>query len=313
MKVFGQIENAQLENKSSDYSSGVVGRIWWNDTSGQTKVDDGSNIRAILRNDLKAIIGNSGTANNNIRLHRGANGVLQFLFGGDATAEGSISASLNQISGRLENYTNAGKPAAGNAGRLAYISDLGHLLFDTGSDWIGTKVESYTNAGKPAAGVAGRVIFVTDLIELQFDNGVTWVTLSAASSGTSARMTALYDAVIGSAAQVITGAASHSTWASAIAAVSAGDTIKVLEGSWTETVSINKQLNIEGQGYGSYLTGTITFTNTSDKSFLRNIRTSDDITLNSGADSIKVETVWLASGKTFVDNGTANLLEGMQE
>lgn len=267
MYIWSQLENASLENKSADYSAGVAGRFWWNRTTGQIKVDDGTNIRAVLRNDAKALIGNSGTASQNIRFHRGASGVLQFTLGDDATSEGSLTTSLNQISARLENYTDAGKPAAGNA---------------------------------------GRVIWTTDLTRLQVDTGSGWSPITSATG-------AMWDAVIGSAGQVSAGTATHSTWASAIAAVSAGDTIQVLEGSWTETVSIDKQLNIVGNGYGSYVDGTITFTNAADRAHLSNIRCSSDITLNSGADLISVDNVWLASGKSFVDNGTGNLLQAFQE
>lgn len=312
MKLYGQLENAQIENKSSDYSAGVVGRIWWRTDLGRAHLDDGTNIRALLRNDQKAIFGNSGTANNNIRFHRGANGVLQLVIGGDVTVEGTLSTSLNQLSVRHENYTFAGKPAAGNAGRQIWISDSKISMLDDGTIWFGTKVESYTNAGKPAFGNAGRIIFVTDLVEMQFDTGSAWASIPS-TSGTAARVSALYDAVIGDAGQVASGAATHSDWASAIAAVSAGDTIQVLEGTWVENVTVNKQLNIKGNGYGSYINGSLTFTSAADKSTFKNIRLSDNITLNSGADLIKVEDVWLASGKSFVDNGTGNLLEGFQE
>lgn len=146
MKVWGQLENAQLENKSSDYSSAPIGRTWWNTTSTQVKVDDGTNIRALIRNDQKAVFGNNGTANSNIRLHRGAAGVLQFVTGGDTTAEGTLSTSLNQVSGRVENYTNAGKPAAANAGRLAWITDLSFLQIDTGAAWVTVNSAAQTSA-----------------------------------------------------------------------------------------------------------------------------------------------------------------------
>lgn len=134
-KIWGQLENAQIENKSSDYSAGPVGRIWWNTSGGQAKLDDGTNIRALLRNDSKAIIGNSGTASQNIRLHRGAAGVLQFVQGSDVTAEGSLSTAINQISGRAENYTTAALPAAGNAGRIAWNTTTSTLNVDNGSSW----------------------------------------------------------------------------------------------------------------------------------------------------------------------------------
>lgn len=135
MKVYGQLEKAALEVSASDLSGTVTGLMSWNSTSTQAKVSDGTNVRALLRNDLKAIIGNSGTANDNSRFHRGAAGVLQILQAGDATAEGSLSTALNQLSSRVENYTNAGLPAVGNAGRVAYVTDLALLKVDTGSVW----------------------------------------------------------------------------------------------------------------------------------------------------------------------------------
>jgi hypothetical protein len=135
MKVYGQLENAQVESKASDFAGTLTGAIWWHTTDLVVKTSDGTNVRALLRNDAKLVIGNHATANNNIRLHRGASGVLQFLQGGDATAEGTLSTSLNQISGRLENYTDAGKPSAGNAGRVAWITDTARLKVDDGSNW----------------------------------------------------------------------------------------------------------------------------------------------------------------------------------
>lgn len=143
-----------------------------------------------------------------------------------------------------------------------------------------------------------------------------WTALDMSTTtavATTAKVTAVWDFIIGSGAQVTSGAATHSTWASAIAAASAGDTIKVLEGSWTENVTVDKQLHIEGNGYGSYLNGSLTFNSSSDRSYVSLIRLADNVTLNSGADLIKVESVWLASGKTFIDNGTGNLVEGFQE
>lgn len=270
-KIYGTLERAALETITSEPSVGITGRLWWNSTLGQARLDDGTNIRSILRNDAKAVIGNHASAVNNTRLHRGASGVLQFVAGSDATAEGTLSTSLSQISARLESYTDVGKPAFGNA---------------------------------------GRVIWTTDLLQLQVDTGSAW--LVQPSSGTASRVNALYTWVLGSAAQVTAGTATHSTWASLIAAASSGDSVKVLVGTWTESVSITKTLYIEGSGYGSNLTGTVTFTG-ANRCLLAGIRASGDITLDSSSTLNSVRDVWLASGKTFVDNGTGNLLSGFQE
>lgn len=132
-KIWGQLENAQLENKASDYSAGPVGRLWWNTSVSKVAVDDGTNVRYLLRNDSHAVIGTNGTANSNIRFHRGAAGVLQFVTGGDATAEGTLSTSLNQISGRVENYATGSLPAAGNAGRIFWDTSLSLPKWDDGA------------------------------------------------------------------------------------------------------------------------------------------------------------------------------------
>ena len=134
--IYGQLVKAALEVSASDLSGTITGLMSWNSTSGQMKVSDGTNVRAILRNDLKAIIGTNGTANNNIRFHRGASPVIQFLQGGDATAEGTLSVNLAQTSGRIENYINSALPAVGNAGRLAWVTDQTVMKVDTGSAWV---------------------------------------------------------------------------------------------------------------------------------------------------------------------------------
>jgi len=135
-QIYGDLKKAAFETLASDPSGNVTGRFWWDSTDSRPKFDDGTNKYALLRNDLKLIIGNNGTANNNIRLHRGANTVLQFVQGGDATAEGTLSTGLAQISAKVEGYTDAGKPAAGNAGRIIFVTDLLTFLGDNGSGFV---------------------------------------------------------------------------------------------------------------------------------------------------------------------------------
>lgn len=133
---YGQIKQASLENLGSDPASTVTGRFWWNTGSVKMMIDDGTNKRALLRNDAYCVIGNNGTAASNIRLNRAAAAVLQFVIGSDATAEGSLSTSLAQISAKVENYTDSGKPAAGNAGRIIYVSDLTMFMGDNGASFV---------------------------------------------------------------------------------------------------------------------------------------------------------------------------------
>lgn len=132
-KISGELQSACIEHLASDPASSVSGRIWLNTAAAQIKTDDGTNKRALLRNDAKAIIGNNGTANNNVRFHRGANEVLQLVQGGDATAEGSLSTAIAQISAKQEGYAAASKPAAGNKGRLVMETDTNLIKVDDGA------------------------------------------------------------------------------------------------------------------------------------------------------------------------------------
>lgn len=136
MKVNSQLERAQWENLASAPTVGTTGRFYWDTVLLRSYLDDGTTWRALLRNDGKAIIGNSGTAADNTRFHRGAAGVLQLVPGSDTTTEGTLSTSLNQLSTRFENYTDAGKPTFGNAGRIIWVTDLKTFLGDSGTAWV---------------------------------------------------------------------------------------------------------------------------------------------------------------------------------
>lgn len=146
-KFYGELQQANLENLASDPSGTSAGRVWHNTTEVRVKTDDGTNKRALLRNDAKCVVGNSGTASENVRFHRGAANLIQFVTGDDATAEGTRSTSLNQISGKLENYTDAGKPSVGNAGRAVWTTDVNRIQVDTGSEFRNVVA---TGSGSPA-------------------------------------------------------------------------------------------------------------------------------------------------------------------
>ena len=134
---------------------------------------------------------------------------------------------------------------------------------------------------------------------------VTWV---ASSLGQ------LYPQVVGSAADVTAGLATTDSIATAITNSSSGGRILLLPSYvGTENITINKKLFITGLGNASVITGTVTFTSAADSSFLTNLKVTDTITLDLGADSIQVDNIWLASTKTFVDNGTGNYLMALQE
>lgn len=133
MKIFGQIEEASLEQLAVDPASNTQGRIYTNTAEGRVKVDDGVSKRALLRNDQKMIIGNDPTPANNVRIHKGPSGVIQDVAGNDATAEGSSSSAIAQRSTRDENLTSLTLPAAGNIGRNIFLTDEKVTAIDDGS------------------------------------------------------------------------------------------------------------------------------------------------------------------------------------
>lgn len=123
----------------------------------------------------------------------------------------------------------------------------------------------------------------------------------------------LHPFVIGTSAQVTAGVATHSSFASAQSAASDGDRITWLRGTFTENITVTKQLKLDGLGHGTVIDGTVTFTSTADYSSLKDLKVTGTVTANSGADGIFVKEIWLATGSTLVDNGTGNLMEAIVE
>lgn len=171
MKIYGDLKAAAFETLSSAPSGNVTGRFWWNSTTETAQIDDGTNKYSLLRNDGKCVLGNSGTAANNVRLHRAANSTLQLVQGSDTTAEGSFASAWAFGSFKFETYTDAGKPAAGNAGRVIYISDLTAFYGDNGTTWVSLGTGTVND---------GAVTFAK--LNAQVVNGATAVTAVLADS-----------------------------------------------------------------------------------------------------------------------------------
>ncbi len=129
----------------------------------------------------------------------------------------------------------------------------------------------------------------------------------------TAVMTALYTRVVGSSAQVTSGLATDLTIASALSAAVSGNSILILAGTYTESPTISTSVTIEGTGENCNIVGAITFASGSDYSYMRGIRTTTSITLNTGVKGVIITEVFLASGQTFIDNSTGSLVSGIQE
>lgn len=120
------------------------------------------------------------------------------------------------------------------------------------------------------------------------------------------KVNVMYDAVVGSAAQVSSGYAQYSVLQSAINAVAAGGKIYILSGTYTENITVNKELNFIGKGRSTVISGTWTMQSGAIYSIVENMKITGNITFNSGASGIFFRNIFTLSSATVTDNGTAN-------
>lgn len=127
-------------------------------------------------------------------------------------------------------------------------------------------------------------------------------TLEVRMVSDSAKAIMVADAIVGSAADVTYGRATHSSIQSAINAVVDGMRILVLAGTYTENITLNKRIKLEGVGYDSYVNGTALFS--ANACTVRDIRIDGNITI-SGNDN-RLEG-FQTQASTVTDSGTDNL------
>ena len=128
-------------------------------------------------------------------------------------------------------------------------------------------------------------------------------TIDATSQALS-RIAGFYDAIVGSPAQVALGAATYSSLQTAINNALAGDKILVLQGTYTENISVSKNVYIEGKGHGCTVTGTFDVPSGSDYSTIKNLRFDGDFSIE--ANGCFVRECFQSMGHTITDSGTAN-------
>lgn len=123
----------------------------------------------------------------------------------------------------------------------------------------------------------------------------------------------LYFAVVGSTAQVTSKVATHDNLQTAINDTPAGESIFILNGTYTGSFTLNKQLAILGQGRGCNINGTFNIQSGSDYSILKFVKFSDNVTIDVDAIGNIVTDFWIANGKTVTDNSLDILVLGMGE
>jgi len=123
----------------------------------------------------------------------------------------------------------------------------------------------------------------------------------------------VYDAVVGSSAQVTAGLANYSSIQAAVTGAPAGGSVLILQGTYTENVTVNQQLFIKGKGLGSLINGTLNFNSGGSFSIMKYFQVSGNVTLNAGANGIYLREFYAGASSVVTDNGTGNSVGYIQE
>jgi hypothetical protein len=125
------------------------------------------------------------------------------------------------------------------------------------------------------------------------------------SSNNSTKISSLFDLIVGSSAQVLAGIANYSSITAAIANSSAGYNILILSGTYTETVTVNRQVVLTGRGFSTVISGGLIFA--TSNALVNRVNIVGNLTFNSGSVGNYVETCWGNAGGTTSDLGTDNV------
>lgn len=129
------------------------------------------------------------------------------------------------------------------------------------------------------------------------------------ASTTGAQFYALYDVVVGSGAQVLSGVATYSSINAAIQASSAGANILVLNGTYSEAVIIDRQVTLCGKGFSTIISGSLTFSGAAANAEVDRFQLIGNLSFSSGSIGNYVNTCWGNAGGTTSDLGTDNTYE----
>lgn len=124
-------------------------------------------------------------------------------------------------------------------------------------------------------------------------------------------LTALYDCIVGSAAQFASGIAGYTSIQSAINAAPTNGRILVLRGTYTENVTLGKPVYLDCQSYMTTLSGTLTLNSGGNFSVVRLLRFGGNVTVN--ASGCFLEKCYLAPGFGVTNTGQANSIEYIAE
>lgn len=127
------------------------------------------------------------------------------------------------------------------------------------------------------------------------------------STSNGYKLQSYWDAVVGSSADITTGAASHTSLVAAINATSAGGKILVLNTyNSVEDIIINKKILIFGQGQNTVLQGDLTFFSSAAQSIVKYVMITGNVLFDASSVNCVLTDSWQTEASTTIDNGTYN-------
>lgn len=131
------------------------------------------------------------------------------------------------------------------------------------------------------------------------------------------KYTALGDRIVGSALQVALGQATDVSIQSAHNALSAGQSIYLLPGTYTENPAFTKEIHLRGAGRSSVINGSLSYSAAVSNASVRDLKISSGMTIASGSVGNQIMDVWVGSGQSITDSNAAsynvNYIEYMRE
>ena len=162
-KINGELERAQLENLSSDPSSGTRGRIWYNTTDNVFRFDDGTLIRNVMSlNNNEYLVGRNSAGDGNVNLIKvNASGLIEFGVNINGLTLGNIAPSqdgelsFNTASDEYEGFSNSQVVSLGKTTDMRIQSndavEDGTVILRDGKRWINGIEEFNTSSITSAA------------------------------------------------------------------------------------------------------------------------------------------------------------------
>jgi nitrous oxidase accessory protein NosD len=107
--------------------------------------------------------------------------------------------------------------------------------------------------------------------------------------------------------------ATHTSIQSAINAASAGGKILILNGTYAESITVNKKITLEGQGHNTLINGTLTVTSAGAYASIQKLKVAQNITIQAGANNVYMRDCWQTNGYSLSDSGSFNSILLIQE